>query len=42
MLSDYFDLISIALKESYFIRIVFAAIFTYFYFYTKGLKNYDN
>lgn len=42
MLSDYFDLISIALKESYLIRIVFATIFIYFYFYTKGFKKYDN
>ena len=33
---------SIALKESYLIRIFFVAIFTYLYFYFKGSKQYDN
>ena len=42
MLSDYFDLMSIALKESYFMRIFFAAIVTYLYFNFKGAKKYDN
>jgi len=38
MLSNYFDLISIALKESYFMRIFFVAIISYFYFSFKGAK----
>jgi len=42
MLSRYIDLLSIALKESYFMRIFFAAIVTYLYFNFKGNKNYDN
>jgi hypothetical protein len=42
MLSKYIDLMSIALKESYVIRIFFVAIATYLYFYFKGAKNYDN
>lgn len=42
MISRYIDLMSIALKESYFMRIFFAAIVTYFYFNFKGDKKYDN
>lgn len=41
MLSDYFDLMSIALKESYFVRISFTIIVGSAYFYLKGKKNYD-
>jgi hypothetical protein len=41
MISEYIDLMSIALKESYFMRIFFVAIIFYFYFYLKGAKKYD-
>jgi len=42
MISRYIDLLSIALKESYFMRIFFVAIITYLYFNLKGAKKYDN